>query len=69
MALPGGKADSGLELEWQVSRREMHEEIGLSDNDEDLKNLGISIEHLTQLPSYLSRTFSCVKPCVDLCII
>ena len=37
MALPGGKADSGLELEWQVSRREMHEEIGLSDNDEDLK--------------------------------
>lgn len=64
IALPGGKADSGLELEWQVSRREMHEEIGLSDNDEDLKNLGISIEHLTQLPSYLSRTFSCVKPCV-----
>ena len=64
VALPGGKADSGLELEWQVSRREMHEEIGLSDNDEDLKNLGISIEHLTQLPSYLSRTFSCVKPCV-----
>ncbi|CAX40444.1 peroxisomal coenzyme A diphosphatase, peroxisomal precursor, putative [Candida dubliniensis CD36] len=64
VALPGGKADNGLESEWQVSRREMHEEIGLSDNDEDLKKLGVSIEHLTMLPSYLSRTFSCVKPCV-----
>lgn len=66
VALPGGKADDGLELEWEVSRREMHEEIGLSSNNEELKKLGISIEHLTMLPSYLSRTFSCVKPCVGI---
>jgi 8-oxo-dGTP pyrophosphatase MutT (NUDIX family) len=64
VALPGGKADNGLELEWEVSRREMHEEIGLSANNDELKSLGISIEHLAMLPSYLSRTFSCVKPCV-----
>lgn len=64
VALPGGKADNGLESEWMVSRREMHEEIGLSSNDDALAKLGISIEHITLLPSYLSRTFSCVRPCV-----
>ncbi|CAK9437542.1 uncharacterized protein LODBEIA_P19200 [Lodderomyces beijingensis] len=64
VALPGGKADNGLESEWQVSRREMHEEIGLSSNDADLKKLGVSIEHIALMPSYLSRTFSCVRPCV-----
>lgn len=64
VALPGGKADDALESEWQVSRREMHEEIGLSSDDESLAKLGITIEHLTLLPSYLSRTFSCVRPCV-----
>ena len=66
VALPGGKADYYLELEWEVSRREMHEEIGLSSNNEELKKLGISIEHLNILPSYLSRTFSCVKPCIGM---
>ncbi|KAI5969187.1 PCD1 [Candida margitis] len=64
VALPGGKADNGLESEWTVSRREMHEEIGLSSHDDSLAKLGISIEHITLLPSYLSRTFSCVRPCV-----
>ncbi|KAI5967212.1 PCD1 [Candida theae] len=64
VALPGGKADNGLESEWMVSRREMHEEIGLSSDDESLAKLGISIEHVALLPSYLSRTFSCVRPCV-----
>ncbi|KAI5959281.1 PCD1 [Candida pseudojiufengensis] len=64
VALPGGKADNGLESEWMVSRREMHEEIGLSSSDETLSKLGISIEHICLLPNYLSRTFSCVKPCV-----
>ncbi|KAG5418332.1 PCD1 [Candida metapsilosis] len=64
VALPGGKADNGLESEWMVSRREMHEEIGLSSDDDSLAKLGISIEHVTLLPSYLSRTFSCVRPCV-----
>ncbi|EMG49263.1 hypothetical protein G210_0025, partial [Candida maltosa Xu316] len=66
VALPGGKADDSLESEWDVSRREMSEEIGMSDKDDELKKLGISIEHLTTLPSYLSRTFSCVKPCVGI---
>ncbi|KAI3406906.2 PCD1 [Candida oxycetoniae] len=64
VALPGGKADNGLESEWTVSRREMHEETGLSSDDEALKLLGVSIEHITLMPSYLSRTFSCVRPCV-----
>ncbi|CAI5756257.1 unnamed protein product [Candida verbasci] len=66
VALPGGKADNGLESEWAVSRREMFEEIGLNNSNEELKKLGLTIDHITMLPSYLSRTFSCVKPCVGL---
>lgn len=65
ISLPGGKADSTLELPWMVSRREMSEEIGLSEHDEFLsKNYGFTIDHVNELPCYLSRTFSAVKPCV-----
>ncbi|KAK6198595.1 putative peroxisomal coenzyme A diphosphatase peroxisomal precursor [Scheffersomyces amazonensis] len=65
ISLPGGKADTGLESEWQVARREMEEEIGISINNEFLlKNYGFEIEHLNILPSYLSRTFSSVRPCI-----
>ncbi|ABN65486.2 predicted protein [Scheffersomyces stipitis CBS 6054] len=65
ISLPGGKADDGLELEWHVARREMEEEIGLSaNNDLLLKNYGFTIDHLNILPSYLSRTFSAVRPCI-----
>lgn len=65
ISLPGGKADTGLELPWQVSRREMSEEIGLSeDNDYLMKNYGFTIEHVNELPCYLLRTMSSVKPCV-----
>lgn len=65
ISLPGGKADSGLESEWQVARREMYEEIGIhSNNDILLKDFGFTIEHLKLLPTYLSRTFSGVSPCV-----
>lgn len=65
ISFPGGKADSGLEDEWQVSRREMEEEIGLSSNNEVLcKEYGFQIDHINTLPCYLSRTFSAVKPCI-----
>lgn len=65
ISLPGGKADNGLELPWMVARREMSEEIGLSEDNNYLqKKFGIIIEHVTELPCYLSRTFSAVRPCI-----
>lgn len=65
ISFPGGNADNGLESEWQVSRREMHEEIGIHSDNEVLKNnYGFSIDHLNVMPCYLSRTFSAVRPCI-----
>ncbi|CAH2351288.1 peroxisomal coenzyme A diphosphatase 1, peroxisomal [[Candida] railenensis] len=65
ISLPGGKSDSVEETEWDVARREMEEEIGLSADNEKLKNdYGFEIQHLNTLPCYLSRTFSAVKPCI-----
>jgi 8-oxo-dGTP pyrophosphatase MutT (NUDIX family) len=65
ISLPGGKADTVDETEWMVARREMEEEIGLSaNNDELLSKYGFTIDHLNILPSYLSRTFSAVRPCI-----
>lgn len=65
IALPGGKADTGLESEWQTARREMEEEIGLNAlNEVLLKNYGFEIEPVNIMPSYLSRTFLAVRPCV-----
>ncbi|OBA24055.1 hypothetical protein METBIDRAFT_36953 [Metschnikowia bicuspidata var. bicuspidata NRRL YB-4993] len=65
ISLPGGKADHGLELPWMVARREMSEEIGLSENDAELhREYGVVIDQVTELPCYLSRTFSAVKPVV-----
>lgn len=65
ISLPGGKADLVHENEWQVARREMEEEIGLSaDNATLSRDYGFQIDHLNTLPCYLSRTFSVVKPCI-----
>lgn len=65
ISLPGGKADTGLELPWMVSRREMSEETGLDEDNAYLKEkFGVTVENLTELPCYLSRTFSAVRPCV-----
>lgn len=65
ISLPGGKADTGLELPWEVSRREMSEEIGLSEDNEYLeKNFGFTIEHINELPCYLLRTMLAVRPCI-----
>lgn len=65
VSLPGGMADTGLESEWQVSRREMHEEIGLDRNNAELqRKYGFEIKHLNIMPAYLSRTISAVRPCV-----
>lgn len=65
ISFPGGKADSEHESEWQVSRREMGEEIGLSlDNNELQRNYGFTIDNLNVMPCYLSRTFSAVRPCI-----
>lgn len=63
--LPGGRADNGLESEWHTARRETEEEIGVSLNDLFLKeNFGCTIEQINILPSYMSRTFLSVRPCV-----
>lgn len=65
VSLPGGKADTEAETEWDVSRREMHEEIGLNENNSILlEKYGFEVKHLKVMPSYLSRTFSAVRPCV-----
>lgn len=65
ISLPGGKADTGLELEWQVARREMHEETGFPSDDTVLRDShNIEMDHMLIMPSYLSRTFSVVRPCI-----
>lgn len=64
ISLPGGKADTGLEDEWTVARRECEEEIGISRDNNTLLQSGFEIQHINQLPTYLSRTFLGVRPCV-----
>ncbi|ODV84299.1 hypothetical protein CANARDRAFT_201229 [[Candida] arabinofermentans NRRL YB-2248] len=65
ISLPGGKVDGGLESEWQCSRRETEEEIGISRHNDLLKNqFGFVIEELKVLPTYLARTFLGVSPCI-----
>ena len=63
-AFPGGKADSEQETSYQVARREAFEEIGISQDDEELLKHGYRMEHLTTLPSYLSRNLLAVQPSV-----
>lgn len=65
ISLPGGNSDNGLETEWDVSRREMFEEIGINENNNYLlQKFGFKIDHINTLPCFLSRTFSAVKPCI-----
>jgi 8-oxo-dGTP pyrophosphatase MutT (NUDIX family) len=65
ISLPGGKADNGLESEFQCARREMDEEIGISRNNSYLKNkFGFTLDELKTLPAYLARTFLAVAPCI-----
>ncbi|ODV94753.1 hypothetical protein PACTADRAFT_43863 [Pachysolen tannophilus NRRL Y-2460] len=65
IALPGGRADTGLESEWQTARRETEEEIGISQSDLILKEkFGCSIDQINLFPCYLSRTFLAVTPCI-----
>lgn len=65
ISLPGGKADNGLESEFQCARREMDEEIGISRHNNYLQsNFGFVLDELKTLPAYLARTFLAVAPCV-----
>lgn len=65
ISLPGGKADNGLESEFQCARREMDEEIGISRHNAYLQSeFGFALDELKTLPSYLARTFLAVAPCV-----
>lgn len=65
ISLPGGKADNGLESEFQCARREMDEEIGISRHNTLLhKEFGFVLDELKVLPAYLARTFLAVAPCV-----
>lgn len=58
--LPGGKADTGLELAFMVARREACEEIGLGREEA----FGARVEPVAELPCYLLRTLLAVRPCV-----
>lgn len=64
ISLPGGMADSGLELPWCALRREMSEEIGISEHNPALAQYGFSVDPVGELPCYLLRTFSAVRPCI-----
>lgn len=65
VSLPGGKAENGLESEFQCARREMDEEIGLSRHNNILKReYGFVLDELKTMPAYLARTFLAVAPCV-----
>ena len=65
VSLPGGKAENGLESEFQCARREMDEEIGLSRHNNILKReFGFVLDELKTMPAYLARTFLAVAPCV-----
>lgn len=65
VSFPGGKADSLEESEFDVARREMEEEIGLSrDNSILMDKFGCEIDEITTLPAYLARTFLTVAPCI-----
>lgn len=62
--LPGGKADTGLELAWMVAQREAAEEIGLAPAAELARRFGAVYDPVTELPCYLLRTLLAVRPCV-----
>lgn len=66
ISFPGGKADNGLESEWETARRESFEEIGLPLNNEQLGLMGLQIEKLATLPCFLARTLLAVRPCVGI---
>ncbi len=63
VAFPGGKSDSLEETPWDIARREAFEEIGLPRYNDELPK-GISLEHLTIFPPYLSRNFLATYPCI-----
>ncbi|KAH3662130.1 hypothetical protein OGAPHI_006311 [Ogataea philodendri] len=65
ISLPGGKVDFPLESEFQCSRREAEEEIGIHrDNSYLREKFGYEVEELKVMPTYLARTFLGVAPCV-----
>ncbi|GMM33949.1 8-oxo-dGTP diphosphatase [Saccharomycopsis crataegensis] len=66
VSFPGGKADNGLESEWETSRREAFEEIGFPKSDEELSKLGLKLEKLNFLPCFVARTVLAVRPCVGI---
>ncbi|ANB11279.1 Pcd1p [Sugiyamaella lignohabitans] len=63
-ALPGGKADDINETTYQVARRETHEEIGLTSDDDALRSQGYAMDYLTTLPAYMSRNLLAVQPSI-----
>ncbi|KAG7821878.1 hypothetical protein KL909_001078 [Ogataea angusta] len=65
ISLPGGKVDYPLESEFQCSRREAEEEIGIHRDNRFLKEkFGYEVEELKVMPTYLARTLLGVSPCV-----
>ncbi len=61
-ALPGGKSETG-ESPFETARREAYEEIGLPQENSRLPG-SYELEHLTQLPTSLSKNLLGVRPCV-----
>lgn len=65
ISLPGGKAEGGLESEFQCARRETEEEVGIERNNNILdEQHGCRIQELKVFPTYLARTLLGVAPCV-----
>lgn len=67
--LPGGRADTGLELAWMVAQREAQEEIGLAPARELARRFGAAYDPVTELPCYLLRTLLAVRPCVAVLLV
>ena len=61
VSLPGGKADREDEQPFQTARREAFEEIGLPTTHVPPP---FEVEHLCELPTFLSKTQLGVRPCV-----
>jgi peroxisomal coenzyme A diphosphatase NUDT7 len=60
-----GRADSVTETAFETARREAYEEIGLPNSDDSFLP-PFRIEHLCELPAYITHREVVVRPCIAL---